>query len=177
MTYGRGLFYDDTGIDYPKYRFDIDPKVDGVQKCDCRHMPIADESLDCVMFDPPFLAASGANKSRIKEWYGAYSTEKLLHRFYIEAMKEAYRVLKKNGVLIFKCQDKTSHGGSACQYMSHVYIHNEAVQIGFYPKDLFILLAKSRLSADWQMAKQKHARKYHCYFWVFTKQNWRINYI
>lgn len=43
------------------------------------------------------------------------------------------------------------------------------VRLGFYPKDLFILLAKSRLVADWQKNSQKNARKYHSYFWVFEK--------
>ena len=53
--------------------------------------------------------------------------------------------------------------------MSHVFIMNEAVKLGFYPKDLFILLAKNRLVADWQVKNQKNARKFHSYFWVFEK--------
>lgn len=87
-------------------------------------------------------------------------------------MKEAYRVLKPNGILIFKCQDKVSSGK---QYMSHVFIMNEAVKIGFYPKDLFILIAKNRLIANWQIKSQKHARKFHSYFWVFEKNDKKIN--
>ena len=39
--------------------------------------------------------------------------------------------------------------------MSHCFIHNEATQIGFYPKDLFILLAKNRLIANWQAKNQE----------------------
>ena len=54
---------------------------------------------------------------------------------------------------------------------------NEAINIGFYPKDLFILLAKNRLVADWQVKNQKNARKYHSYFWVFEKSSKRIEYI
>ena len=88
-------------------------------------------------------------------------------------LTEAYRVLKPDGILIFKCQDKVSSGK---QYMSHVYIMNEAVRIGFYPKDLFVLLAKSRLVADWQKQKQAHARKWHAYFLVFQKSGRRIEY-
>lgn len=38
--------------------------------------------------------------------------------------------------------------------MSHVFIMNEAIKIGFYPKDLFILLAKNRLTADWLRIKK-----------------------
>ena len=55
--------------------------------------------------------------------------------------------------------------------MTHTFIQNEAEKLGFYTKDLFILLAKNRLVAKWQLKNQKHARKFHCYFWVFEKNN------
>ena len=61
--------------------------------------------------------------------------------------------------------------------MSHCFIYNEAVNVGFYPKDLFILLAKNRLIADWQMKNQKNARKFHSYFWVFQKSSKKFDYI
>ena len=79
----------------------------------------------------------------------------------------------KNGILIFKCQDKVSSGK---QYLSHIFIINEAVELGFYPKDLFVLIAKTRLVADWQK-NQKHSRKFHSYFLVFEKNNKKIKYI
>jgi hypothetical protein len=132
------------------------------------------------MFDPPFLATSGKslvsdeNNNVINKRFGVYPSEKELHQFYIDSHKEAYRILKHDGVLIFKCQDKVSSGK---QYMSHVFIMNEAVKIGFYPKDLFILLAKNRIIADWQIKNQKNARKFHSYFWVFEKSNKQISYI
>ena len=110
----------------------------------------------------------------INKRFGVYSSEKELHKFYIDSMKEFHRILSPDGILIFKCQDKIS---SSKQYMTHVFIMNEAVKIGFYPKDLFILLAKNRLSAKWQIENQKNARKYHCYFWVFQKNNKKIDYI
>ena len=61
--------------------------------------------------------------------------------------------------------------------MSHVFIMNEAVKIGFYPRDLFILLAKNRLVADWQIRNQKNARKYSCFFWVFEKDGVKVRYV
>ena len=60
--------------------------------------------------------------------------------------------------------------------MSHVFVMNEAVKAGFYPKDLFILLAKNRITADWQTRNQKHARKFHSYFWVFEKNGKEVMY-
>jgi len=55
-----------------------------------------------------------------------YPTEIELHTFYINALKEFYRILDKNGILIFKCQDKVSSGK---QYLSHVFIINEAEKL------------------------------------------------
>jgi hypothetical protein len=107
------------------------------------------------------------DSNKINKRFGVYPSEAELNQFYVDSIKEAYRVLKTNGVLIFKCQDKVSSGK---QYMSHCFIYNEAIKQGFYAKDLFILLAKNRLVADWQAKNQKHARKYHSYFWVFVKK-------
>ena len=177
-TYSRGAFYSGTGIEPPVMRFDIDPQGDDVQKADARRLPVADGSLNCMMFDPPFLATkggslAGSEGNLINRRFGVYPDEHSLHSFYIDALREAHRALKKNGILIFKCQDKVSSGK---QYMSHVFIMNEAVKRGFYPLDLFILLARSRLVADWQGRNQKHASKYHCYFWVFRKCSLKISY-
>ena len=180
-TYSVGNFYKNTGIEEPKYKFDIYPKVDGVEFGDSRNLPLENCSIDCMMFDPPFLATTGKslendddNNNAINKRFGVYPSEKELHKFYIDSLNESYRILKDRGILIFKCQDKISSGK---QYLSHVFIINEAVRIGFYPKDLFILLAKSRLVADWQVQNQKNARKYHSYFIVFEKCNKKIEYV
>jgi len=178
-TFSTGAFYNGTGIDAPLYRFDISPQRSDVIQADARHLPLIDGSISCMMLDPPFLATKGKSLNStdgniINRRFGVYPDEKSLHRCYSDMLAEAYRVLKPDGILIFKCQDKVSSGK---QYMSHVYIMNEAVRIGFYPKDLFILLAKSRLVADWQRKNQKHSRKFNSYFWVFQKNNRRIEYV
>ena len=178
-TFSTGAFYNGTGIDAPQYRFDISPLRADVVQADARHLPLVDSSISCIMLDPPFLATKGkslqsADGNIINRRFGVYPDEKSLHRCYSDMLSEAYRALKPDGILIFKCQDKVSSGK---QYMSHVYIINEAVRIGFYPKDLFVLLAKSRLVADWQKRYQKHSRKYHAYFIVLQKTDRRIEYV
>lgn len=178
-TYSKGNFYKDTGIQEPKYKFDLFPQTWDTIKADARNLPLEDESLNCIMFDPPFLATKGKSleedndNNKINKRFGVYPSEEELHQFYIDAMREFYRILKLNGILIFKCQDKVSSGK---QYMTHCFVWQEAVKIGFYPKDLFILLAKNRLVADWQLKNQKNARKFHSYFWVFEKSSRKIQY-
>lgn len=179
-TYSKGNFYKDTDIVKPKYKYDILPQLNEVQKADARDLPLDDSSLNCIMFDPPFLATTGKSLSKnddnniINKRFGVYPNEKSLHNFYVDAMKEFYRILKPKGILIFKCQDKIS---SSKQYMSHCFVYANAIKIGFYPKDLFVLLAKNRLVADWQLRNQKHARKFHSYFWVLEKNDKKVEYV
>ena len=177
-TFSTGAFYNGTGIERPRLRFDIRPQAEGVEQADARHLPIPDSSLSCMMLDPPFLATRGKSLregtgNRINRRFGVYPDEKSLHQMYEGIIQEAYRVLKPGGILIFKSQDKVSSGK---QYMTHVFVMNTAAAVGFYPKDLFVLLARNRLVADWQARNQKHARKYHCYFWAFQKCDIKINY-
>lgn len=179
-TFSSGNFYKNTGIDNPKYCYDIEPKTPEVLRADCRSLPLPDESIRCLMFDPPFLATTGKSlhidddSNIINKRFGVYDSEILLHRMYIDALVEFQRVLISDGVLIFKCQDKVSSGK---QYFSHCFVQQAAIDAGFYPVDLFILLSKNRIVADWQLKNQKHARKFHSYFWVFRKSNKKTIYV
>ena len=179
-TYSKGNFYKNSNIKDPEFKYDLNPQIPGVEKASADELPFEDESMHCVMFDPPFLATKGpslkeANGSnKINKRFGVFEDEVSLHEFYIRAIKEFYRILDEGGVLIFKCQDKVSSGK---QYFSHCFVQQEAEKIGFYPKDLFVLLAKNRLVADWQTKNQKHARKFHSYFWVFEKLKKKVKYV
>lgn len=179
-TYSKGVFYSGTGIEQPTFKSDLFPVFSDVIEADCRALPIASNSVNCVIFDPPFLAATGRyvsddnNSSQIVKRFGAYRTERELHQFYIDSMREAYRILQKNGILIFKCQDKVSQRK---QYMSHVFVMDEAVKLGFFVEDLFILLARTRIYSEEQLKNQHHARKFHCYFWVFRKCDRKVQFI
>lgn len=169
-TFSTGGFYRNAQIPLPRHRFDLTPQADGVQEADCRNLPLAADSIQSMILDPPFLATKGPSLSaeignRINRRFGVYPNETALRDMYADTISEAYRVLKPGGILVFKCQDKVSSGK---QHMMHCFVYTEAVKHGFEPLDLFILLAKSRLIANWQR-NQKHARKYHCYFWVFRK--------
>jgi len=76
------------------------------------------------------------NRTIIKEGFGYYKNVPILWRFYRDSLDEFYRILKPEGILVFKCQDTIENG---CQYLSHIEIVNYAYSIGLYPLDLFIL--------------------------------------
>jgi len=88
-----------------------------------------------------------------------------LRAWYRECLAEFYRILRKRGVLIVKCQDCVNGGK---QHFNHVYLINEAEKLGYKTKDIFILVAKNRIVGP-SIKRQRHARKYHCYFLVFKK--------
>jgi len=170
-TYSKGGFYK-KGIKQPRIKIDIEPQMKDVIPADVTRLPLKNESVEVIIFDPPFLATTGPSlrkpdkSNRINKRFGVYPNEPSLFKMYSGALQELYRVCKKGGTLIFKCQDKVSSG---IQYFSHCFIYNEAIKAGWYPADLFIKIVKIRLVADWQKANQKNARKYHCYFFVFKK--------
>lgn len=167
-TFSRGGFY--RKIPPPKLCYDLVPQRKGVLQADCRRLPIKSGSIRSVIIDPPFLATTGKSLTGdtgnvINRRFSVCRNERELAALYEAAIIEAHRVLCPGGVLVFKCQDKVSSGK---QYMMHCSVYQWAIARGFEVLDLFILLARSRLVANWQR-NQKHARKFHSYFWVFRK--------
>ena len=166
-TYSKGVFYKRYGIPEPLEKFDLYPQTDDTLKASADDLPHWDESIMSIMFDPPFIVGHTKNRPTgiIGERFHGFPNIKSLWDFYERALSEFWRILKPNGILIFKCQDTVSSGK---QWLSHVHIINQAEKLGFYTKDLFILLAKSRITGH-NHKNQKHARKYHSYFIVFSK--------
>lgn len=168
-TFGRGLFYRYM-LEVPRFRFDIAPRRRGVVAADVRWLPLRDAAVGSVMFDPPFLDGAFTARRRLtgtmaSKYSSVPGQVKDLIAFYGESIAEIYRVLKPGGIFYFKCQDIVDGRRNA---FVHVNVHHIAVEVGFEVRDLFILLAKSR-PIQHNLYKQVHARKYHCYFWVFKK--------
>jgi len=162
-TYSIGKFYLN-GLQ-PKVKIDINPQVEGVIQGDCRELPFKNNDVENIIFDPPFMFGNHGqqkNYSATKRYTMLKSFDEL-KSLYVDSLQEFYRVLKPKGFLIFKCQDFTDTKTT----MTHCKVCNWAVKTGFYAKDIFILINKFKILNT--TLTQRHARKFHSYFWVFQK--------
>lgn len=179
VTYGGGVFW--KKVDLSKYELLATDIADGV---DCRELPYENESLDALVLDPPYMEgllrnnkvhkAGDGSHSSFREYYSngdetAKAGEPKWHAavsdLYYKAGVEAFRVLKYGGVLIAKCQDEVSANK---QWLTHVEIINYYEGLGFYTKDLFVIVRQNKAGVS-RLKKQVHARKNHSYFLVFVK--------
>jgi hypothetical protein len=173
--YSVGNFYKQ-GLPKPKYIYDKYPQSDDVIEATSDCLPLENESVNTIMFDPPFVMTGDTygeakeGSSIIAKRFTGFHDWLELKKMYAGSLKEFYRILKDGGIVIFKCQDCVV---SAKNHFTHSWVMNQAINIGYYPKDLFILLAQNRITDG---RKQQHARKYHSYFWVFKKTTCRIDY-
>ncbi|OTN83940.1 hypothetical protein A5819_003490 [Enterococcus sp. 7E2_DIV0204] len=156
VTFGRGVFWRKV----PSNRFRIigsDLKT-GI---DFRHLPYEDNSFDHSVIDPPYARIS--NLPGMVDCYNTtrYTTHDGIISLYEEGIQELKRVTRRNGYILCKCQDEV-HGCK--QKWSHIEIHDLAIKLGLYPKDLFILVNQKTPKIN---NKQQHARKNHSYLWVF----------
>jgi len=177
-TYSKGNFW--KNLPEPIYKSDLFPVNDHVIQSNSENLPFLDNSMNTIMYDPPFIVSGKTYKenkqgsSIIAKRFEGYDTyDKLLNNYYL-TLSELYRICNQYGFVVVKCQDTISGGR---QYLTHVNVINMGFQIGFYPKDLFILTNNVRLNSfggKWK--KQMHARKYHSYFLVFEKIKPKVSY-
>jgi hypothetical protein len=177
-TYSKGNFWKD--LPSPLNKTDLYPSDDSVIQANSENLPFEDSSMKSIMYDPPFIIAGKTYKenkegsSIIAKRFEGYATYENLMENYIKTLKELYRITETNGLVVFKCQDTVSSGKN---HFTHSMVLNMALDIGFYPKDLFILLAKMRINSfGTKWTKQEHARKYHSYFLVLQKTKPRVLY-
>ena len=177
VTFGKGVFW--KAVPKDRYILHASDLQTGV---DCRALPYSDESYDCLVLDPPYMEglfrqsrdklAGAGNYAAFREHYSngeATNNGPKYHAavldLYFRAGKEAHRVLYNWGILIVKCQDEVSANQ---QRLTHLEIINEYERLGFYAKDLFVVVRRNKPALS-RILRQEHARKNHSYFIVFVK--------
>jgi hypothetical protein len=172
ITYGKGVFW--KKVDKKVYKLKTTDLATGT---DCRKLPYRSNSIDCVVFDPPYMHTPGGSAhvghQNFEQYYannGTAHPSKKYHEavldLYFSTGSEAKRVLRDGGVFIVKCQDEVCANQ---QRLTHVEIINHYVSLGFCVEDLFVLMRVNKPGMS-RVAKQVHARKNHSYFIVFWKR-------
>ena len=154
VTYGSGIFW--KNVDVSKYKLFPSDIADGI---DCRSLPYENERFDALVLDPPYMEGllrnNAAHKAGVstyspfREYYsngneenhGGPKWHEAVTDLYYKAGNEAYRVLKEHGIMIVKCQDEVSANK---QWLTHVEIITYYPKIGFYTKDLFVVIRKNK---------------------------------
>lgn len=179
VTYGKGIFWKNV----PKGSYNLSA-TDIENGVDCRKLPYGNDSYDCMVLDPPYMegllrntvshkAGSGTHYAFRKTYSNGDESQSgpkwhaAVVDLYHKAGQEAYRILRPGGVFIVKCQDEVSANR---QWLTHVEIINDYEKMGFYIKDLFIVIRSNKPVIS-RLKKQVHARKNHSYFLIFIKSN------
>jgi len=170
VTFGKGAFWKEV----PPGTYKL-LKSDLSRGVDCRELPYPDDSVDCVVLDPPYMHTPGGTAhdghQNFEDYYRNNGTRnngtKKYHdavlELYYQAAKEAKRVLRHGGLLIVKCQDEVCAGK---QRLTHVELILEYSSYGYIAEDCFVLMRGNRPGVS-RIIKQLHARKNHSYFLVF----------
>jgi len=164
--FSTGTFY--KGIEEPIFKLDKSPQRKDVIENDLLNglSDIANNVLNGIVFDPPFMFGKhgGWENSVMNKRFTMFNKWEDLELMYKTALSEFYRVLKMKGIVAFKCQDYTDSKTT----LTHCFVHNWATDIGFKAEDLFIKIATGGRIWNKKLT-QRHARKFHCYWFVFKK--------
>ena len=164
LTYSIGNFY--KKIPQPQLKYDKYPKADDIKPLEDFYN-IDNCSVHSIVIDLPFIVKPNAwkSKSKMAERFSCFPSVKELYKANDEMLQLANAKLAKNGILVMKTMD-FNYGGK--QHWVGNYVQNKAVEVGFRLEDMFILEAKNKMLSNTHTI-QRHARKYHSYFFVFRK--------
>lgn len=150
---------------------DIDAKYRPTVCGDNTAMPFTSECFDVVVYDPPHVPNQGPDKSKdftIRFGLGARAAKEHGYTFahtYPPFMREAYRVLREEGVLFAKITDYVHNH----RYQwAHVHLIDAGEQAGFTACDCVIKVRKGPIiDPKWKIAH--HTRRQHCFWIIFRK--------
>lgn len=163
-------------VPVPKILMDVYPMRDDIIKITpFNKLPLEDNSVSSIVCDLPFVCSPKTCKSFVEKKEGSNMISRRFSSWY--PMQEGYeniywwmneckRVLKEDGILVWKMQSSVSGG---LQHLLSEFSALCAADCGLYTLDQFFLEAKARLISASKIKKQMHARKYTSTFWVFKK--------
>lgn len=150
---------------------DIDPRHNPTVIGDNMRMPFRTGCMDIVVYDPPHVPNQGRDQQKdfttrfgLGAKYGVKQNYNLGH-LYPRFLREAYRVLKPEGLLFCKIADYVHNHR---MQWAHIDIVIAARFAGFTACDCIVKVRKGPIvDPRWKTAH--HARRQHCYWLVFRK--------
>lgn len=143
-TFGRGKWWTSgrgkNRVDFSPPRFtandrSLDPTFD------FQAMPYADASFDVVAFDPPYIPQGGRDTSTQSEFLDRFGlvdvpeTAEKLRALINNGMREAWRVLDRDGLLLLKCMNYVTGGKHRPQQKWAI---DDALELGFLLETQFV---------------------------------------
>jgi len=167
--YSKGSMYG-KGVG-PVYKLDLTPMALDVEVGNALSMRFEAKTINSMILDPPWLIHAEGSKSKMGNRFTTLDSKEDIMYLLEGIIIEAARVLRQDGILIFKIQD-TIHNRRKL-FLSHI-VMSLAINAGFNPLDEFILIAKSRMRSKSQSGCITSAsHSWHCSFIVFRKKKSR----
>lgn len=170
-TVNAGRFW--TGSARKIIGLDINPRFHPDVVADNRQMPFRNSCFEVVVYDPPHIPNQGKDQSKDFNTRFGLVLKSLgnngynFNHLYPPFVREAYRVLKPEGILLCKIADYIH--GHRYQW-AHIELIRAASAVGFCPCDCIVKVRKGPIvDPKWKTAH--HARRQHCYWLVFRKSD------
>ena len=160
-----GVFY--RNIPQPTMKYDKYPQFEDVLPLEQAYA-IENGALHSIIIDLPFTVKNSekdAQTSMIARRFNCFYSVDELYKTNVEMLNLAYCKLQKGGYLIMKTMDFV-YGTK--QYWVSNFVQDKAAATGFVLEDTFILVSKHKILSA-KIGEQRHARKFHSYFFVFKK--------
>lgn len=162
LTYGRGYFYNES-VPSPRFVYDINPQKENVKSLDAA-TNLPNGCFNSVVIDLP-CSIIRPTVRRTKQNYAAFDNVEALYSTYTSMIGFAFRLLKEEGILVFKCSDFSLDGQPV--WISDWTVAN-AVKIGFTLADKYIYIDRKAIEAVTSSQRRKSVPT-HAYFFVFRK--------
>lgn len=165
-NWGGGLFW--KGTSYPVVGMDRDPQRAKDIQADNGSLPLRDESVDVLAYDPPHIPDVGrrVRAKYMSEQYSIAWGQQDIGGSTLAFLVEAVRVLRAGGIVIAKLSDQVQTGEKHWQVVD--YVHGARV-VGLTPCDHVVKVRARAGPQPWGEAQQKHAWQRHSDFIVCRK--------